>query len=128
MIRIVIVLSVVAGLAGFALPATEAPAQNELDCTDFQFQEEAQEVYDADPSDPNQLDVDLDGIACEELPSSGAAAATATPLSPAATVAAPGTGAGPGDTSETASTLLLVLAGLGALSSVTLLALRRGRS
>jgi micrococcal nuclease len=38
------------------------------DCPDFQYQEDAQRVYDRDPSDPYRLDADGDGIACEELP------------------------------------------------------------
>jgi hypothetical protein len=40
----------------------------ELDCVDFATQEEAQAVYDQDPSDPNMLDGDKDGVACENLP------------------------------------------------------------
>jgi hypothetical protein len=40
-----------------------------LNCEDFTYQEEAQAVLAADPSDPNQLDGEGDGIACEELPS-----------------------------------------------------------
>ncbi|MDP9478033.1 MAG: excalibur calcium-binding domain-containing protein [Actinomycetota bacterium] len=44
----------------------------DLDCqVDFATQEEAQAVYDQDPSDPNGLDDDNDGIACETLPSGG---------------------------------------------------------
>jgi hypothetical protein len=35
---------------------------------DFTYQEEAQAVYNRDPSDPNGLDADNDGIACERLP------------------------------------------------------------
>lgn len=43
---------------------------NDLDCSDFVYQEWAQEYLDADPSDPYQLDGnDNDGIACEGLPS-----------------------------------------------------------
>jgi hypothetical protein len=38
------------------------------DCGDFEYQEDAQDVYDADPSDPNRLDADDDGLACETLP------------------------------------------------------------
>lgn len=38
----------------------------DLDCADFATQAEAQATYDADPSDPNGLDADSDGIACEE--------------------------------------------------------------
>jgi hypothetical protein len=42
----------------------------DLDCKDFSTQEEAQAVLDADSSDPNGLDGDNDGKACESLPSS----------------------------------------------------------
>src|SRR5699024_3483590 len=41
----------------------------DLDCKDFATQEEAQAVLDADSSDPNGLDADNDGRACESLPS-----------------------------------------------------------
>jgi len=39
---------------------------DDLDCADFATQEEAQAEYDSDPSDPNGLDADDDGVACEE--------------------------------------------------------------
>lgn len=39
-------------------------------CSDFQYQEDAQEIFKQDPSDPNRLDGDNDGVACEGLPSS----------------------------------------------------------
>jgi len=42
---------------------------NIYNCADFSTQEEAQSVLDADSSDPNRLDGDSDGIACESLPS-----------------------------------------------------------
>ena len=48
----------------FANAATSA----DLNCDDFQYQEDAQAVLDADSSDPNRLDADKDGIACEDLP------------------------------------------------------------
>jgi hypothetical protein len=38
------------------------------DCPDFRYQEDAQRVYDRDPSDPYDLDRDDDGIACEDRP------------------------------------------------------------
>lgn len=41
----------------------------DLDCSDFQFQEDAQRVLDSNLSDPNHLDRDKDGMACENLPS-----------------------------------------------------------
>ena len=43
-------------------------ATESLNCSDFDTQEEAQAVLDADPSDPHGLDGDGDGIACEDLP------------------------------------------------------------
>jgi|GEM_PF-6894899 len=43
-----------------------APAED-LDCADFTGHEEAQAHYDADTSDPDGLDGDGDGIACEAL-------------------------------------------------------------
>lgn len=39
---------------------------SDLDCADFATQQEAQAVYNQDPSDPNGLDADNDAIACEE--------------------------------------------------------------
>lgn len=46
------------------------------DCEDFTYQEQAQRVYDRDPSDPYGLDGQIggafegiQGVACEELPS-----------------------------------------------------------
>jgi micrococcal nuclease len=39
-----------------------------LDCASFAYQEEAQRVLKKDPSDPNYLDGDGDGVACEDLP------------------------------------------------------------
>jgi micrococcal nuclease len=44
-------------------------ADSNLDCASFAYQEEAQRVLLQDPSDPNYLDGDGDGVACEELPS-----------------------------------------------------------
>jgi hypothetical protein len=46
------------------------PASPEdLDCIDFQFQEEAQSILDRDLSDPFNLDPNGDGFACSSLPS-----------------------------------------------------------
>jgi hypothetical protein len=48
---------------------------DQFNCEDFQYQEEAQAVYDRDPSDPHGLDGQpgsafegVEGVACEELP------------------------------------------------------------
>ena len=53
--------------------APAAPTQD-LNCADFQFQEDAQAVFNQDPTDPNHLDADKDGVACEELPHRGTSA------------------------------------------------------
>lgn len=42
---------------------------NRYNCRDFASQARAQAVLRADPRDPNRLDADRDGIACEENPS-----------------------------------------------------------
>jgi hypothetical protein len=44
-------------------------ATGDLNCSDFSNQEEAQAVLDRDPSDPNNLDGEGDGVPCESLPS-----------------------------------------------------------
>ena len=51
------------------LASTVSAQSVELDCVDFATQWEAQAVYDQNPSDPNELDGDEDGEACEALPS-----------------------------------------------------------
>lgn len=45
--------------------------EGDLDCSDFGSQEEAQAELDRDTSDPNGLDADGDGIACESLGNGG---------------------------------------------------------
>jgi hypothetical protein len=42
------------------------------DCPDFSSQAEAQAAYDAVPGDPERLDGDNDGLACEEYSYAGA--------------------------------------------------------
>lgn len=56
-----------------------AMAQADQDCIDFATQPEAQAVLDQDPSDPNGLDADGDGVACEELPSGGSSPEPSSP-------------------------------------------------
>src|SRR5829696_628316 len=45
-----------------------ASAQEELDCPDFDSQAAAQEELERDLTDPNGLDPDADGEACDEYP------------------------------------------------------------
>lgn len=42
-------------------------AQGDFDCNNFSTQTQAQATLAADPSDPNNLDADGDGVACEGL-------------------------------------------------------------
>jgi hypothetical protein len=61
-------------LAGVAL--AQSPSEGDLyDCEDFQYQEDAQKVYDRHPGDPYGLDGPIGpasegtpGVACEDLP------------------------------------------------------------
>ncbi len=49
----------------------------DLNCSNFTYQEDAQALYNQDPSDPNGLDGDdNDGFACESLPSRGTSGAS----------------------------------------------------
>src|SRR5215203_2423478 len=100
-------------VAGFALRATydqlvypsrAAVAQSDqYDCASFGSQESAQAVLDNDPSDPNNLDSDSNGIACDSYPygTGGSVAASsvssnsmspssASPSSAASSSASPG--------------------------------------
>ena len=56
-------------LAPVAAQSPSEGSEGDLhDCDDFEYQEDAQRVYDLDPSDPYGLDADNDGIACEDRP------------------------------------------------------------
>ncbi len=49
-------------------PAKSSPSSGDRDCSDFGTQEQVQQTLEGDPSDPNGLDSDSDGEACETLP------------------------------------------------------------
>jgi hypothetical protein len=91
------------------VPATQPTpvAVQDIDCIDFDFQEEAQSVYDQDPTDPYNLDPNGDGFACSSLPSVNASV-----------IQVPRTGAGILGTGAPplASSLLLALGGFAALA------------
>ncbi|MFF8798298.1 MULTISPECIES: excalibur calcium-binding domain-containing protein [Streptomyces albovinaceus subgroup] len=107
--------SVVAGIALAIVsvaPLSGVAHAQDLNCSDFRFQEDAQAEFNRGPSDPNRLDEDRgpdDGIACEVLPSRNSAGTVPTvrPSSPALQRVAPavpsvpsrGTQAGIGGTS-----------------------------
>ncbi len=89
-------------VAGFVLrsayeqivyPSKPAVAQaDQYDCGSFGSQESAQVVLDGDPSDPNNLDSDGNGIACDDYPygtSGSVVASTPAPSTPAPSSAPP---------------------------------------
>jgi hypothetical protein len=72
--RVLIFLTLLALASTFvciSVSAHKAEAQNIFNCSSFATQEEAQAVLNSNPSDPNNLDGDNDGRACEDLPSGG---------------------------------------------------------
>ncbi|MFI6585950.1 excalibur calcium-binding protein [Embleya sp. NPDC050493] len=81
--------AVLASLAVLPLASSAQAAPGDRDCADFATRELAQAAFDLDPSDPERLDADNDGLACEDRPSAPAGASTAT---------TPGTAAVPGTT------------------------------
>jgi micrococcal nuclease len=50
------------------LSTMTAQPERDLDCSDFRTQAEAQQVLNQDRTDPNRLDGDGNGRACERLP------------------------------------------------------------
>lgn len=56
---------------------SSSTSADRFNCSDFVSQEAAQQVFNADRSDPHRLDPDRDGIACEELVRAGT---TASPI------------------------------------------------
>src|SRR5688572_11999093 len=100
--------------AGLSLGVTGTANAADLDCSNFATQQEAQAVFNADPSDPNGLDSDDDGIACESLASGGTAEdGTITGAAQVSTPPAGGVSAGDGSSSTSdAGVLPYALGGL----------------
>lgn len=65
---VLVVLSILVLASGVVWGYTSNVAAQDLNCSDFATQQEAQAALDANPSDPNNLDGDNDGKACESLP------------------------------------------------------------
>jgi LPXTG-motif cell wall-anchored protein len=92
----------------FAMPS--GAAAQDLDCADFSTQAEAQAELNSDPSDPNGLDADNDGQACED----GGAATSAADTSGSSTTQLASTGSD-----------IWILGGAGLLALAGAFALRR---
>jgi hypothetical protein len=58
----------VAAAAVALLALTGCPSPADLNCADFTTRPDAQRELDRDRDDPHGLDVDGDGVACEQLP------------------------------------------------------------
>ncbi len=64
--ELAVALALIATVAAQDFAPTSYLVQGDpYNCADFPSQAAAQAVLRADPSDPNRLDADLDGIACE---------------------------------------------------------------
>ncbi|MFJ8746556.1 hypothetical protein ACIRL2_45345 [Embleya sp. NPDC127516] len=86
-IRHVACAAVLASVAVLPTASFAWAAPVDRDCADFAAREPAQAPFDLDPSDPERLDADNDGLAGEDRPSALGGASTATTPD---TVAAPG--------------------------------------
>lgn len=79
--RIAMSTVLAAGLVGFAgAPALASGSVDLYNCDDFEFQEDAQATLEQTDDDPNGLDSDDDGSACEDLPSNGGLPGNAAPM------------------------------------------------
>ena len=97
------------------LGATGTANAADLNCGDFATQAEAQAVLVADPSDPNNLDGNDDGQACEDhtyAPAAAPSSATSTATSQVSTRPVGAVAAGDGSASEDGSALPFVLGGV----------------
>ncbi|GGW27148.1 excalibur calcium-binding domain-containing protein [Streptomyces griseoloalbus] len=86
------------------VPLADTAHAQDLDCSDFTYQEDAQTFFNTDPSDPHRLDEDSgpdDGVACEALPRRGLTSSTSRP---APTTSAP-TGTATPTTAEPTRTM-----------------------
>lgn len=59
--------AVTAGVLGLGFAGPAYAVEGDRDCADFDSQADAQAAYDEDPSDPERLDSDDDGEACESF-------------------------------------------------------------
>ncbi len=114
--RIRTTIAAAALAAGFAvvLPGT-ASAATDRDCPDFASQAQAQAAHDAVAGDPERLDADGDGQACEDQPYAPAASGTTTAPATGGQVSTRPVGAvaaGDGSSSDEGSALPFVLGGV----------------
>jgi hypothetical protein len=113
---------------GFAAPLA---AQGNLDCEDFQTQPAAQAELNTDRSDPNNLDRDNDGVACENhfggvgVARPGSEVMVSADAPSGSVTDLPATGSGPGSAMEAWSSLTTPAAALSIATLVALVLTRR---
>lgn len=84
-----VALCTVAVLSFASMALAQQGSSEDLNCEDFNSREEAQATLDADPSDPNGLDADGNGLACDEVFSIEAQEQTVPPGAEVAPVTPP---------------------------------------
>jgi hypothetical protein len=95
-------------------PRTTRPAITDLDCRDFTSQAQAQQALARDRSDPNRLDADHDGVACESSGSAhGSTADSVQPVANSADTSSGSSTAAPVDTTAADAPVGAVAAGDG---------------
>ena len=99
-------------LGATCLLASPAQAAQGLNCDDFDSQADAQDFYDDDPSDPEGLDRDNNGVACETTTYSSSGSGSSDSSTPTGGVAA---GAGGMSTAASIPVLPATGAALGTL-------------
>ncbi|WP_336031239.1 hypothetical protein [Geodermatophilus sp. FMUSA9-8] len=100
--------------AGFSVVLSGTASAADLDCGDFPNQAAAQADLVANPSDPNNLDANDNGVACEEYDYAAApAAVTPAPAGSGQVTTRPvgAVAAGDGSSSDESSALPFVLGG-----------------
>jgi Excalibur calcium-binding domain len=135
-IRTVVASVVVAVAATLPLAGMASAQAGDRDCPDFATQAEAQQALDSRAGDPERLDRDKDGIACETEFAGDPAAAPSESGRPAATPAPAATGqvtvvpkgaVDTGDGTSTGPSMLLALAGAATVGAASVGGIAAGR-
>jgi hypothetical protein len=111
--------------AALCFPLAGVAAAQDKDCADFQTQAEAQAVYNQNPSDPNDLDRDNDGRACEGNPPGVTEGPPPTSSAPKGPVEAGAGGTAEGGPDDGPELLVLGVAGGGMLAAGGVVLARR---
>lgn len=98
--------------AGMSVPFVGSALAADLNCADFGSQAEAQAVLVADPSDPNNLDANDNGQACEEFGYTGTGSGGEVSTTPSGGVAA-----GDGSTATDDNTVPYIFGGLALMGA-----------